>query len=314
MSRRKKALIIASVVLVVLLVILGFVGNFFFEYALKARRNEPAPGVTADEEVVGTSDRTEAARQARAWLDEVSEEVFIQSGDGLKLHGYMAENDSNQYAIVVHGYTGNGPSMAGFGQHFYDLGFNVLIPECRGHGQSEGSYIGMGWPDRLDMLRWIDFIIAENQQAEIMLYGISMGGATVMMTAGEALPPQVKLVIEDCGYSSVWEEFTAQLKEQFGLPSFPVMQAASVVTKIRAGYWLSEADAVKQVAKAQVPMLFIHGEADTFVPYWMLEPLYEAKQGVKEKFVVPGAAHGMASVVDPEGYWAAVDSFIERYM
>lgn len=234
----------------------------------------------------------------------------MDSYDGLLLHAYRVEREGHRYAFVVHGYTGNGASMADFGKAFYDRGFTVILPDLRGHGESEGEYIGMGWHNRLDMLGWIDAVIAGDPRAEIILYGISMGAATVMMTAGEDLPENVKLVIEDCGYTSVWDEFSVQLKEQYGLPAFPVMQAASLMTRLRAGYWLSEADAVKQVAKATVPMLFIHGEADTFVPYWMLEPLYGAATCEKEKLVVEGAGHGMAALVDPEGYWGAVDAYM----
>lgn len=311
---RKKKIVLAVVVVIVLLLTAFFVaGNFFFEYALKSRRGERAPGVPQSE-VAGTSERTDAVRQSQQWFADAIAEVDVESVDGLNLRGYFAANTGNRYAIVVHGYTGNAHSMAGFGQRFFDRGFSVLMPDCRGHGQSDGSYIGMGWPDRLDVLRWIDWIIQADPQAQIMLFGISMGGATVMMTAGEALPPQVKLVIEDCGYTSVWDEFSGQMKEQFGLPPFPALHAASVVTKLRAGFWLSEANALKQVEKAQVPMLFIHGEDDTFVPFWMLEPLYEAKQGPKEKLIVPGAGHGMASTVDPEGYWGAIDAFLAAYM
>ena len=135
-----------------------------------------------------------------------------------------------------------------------------------------------------------------------------------MMTSGEALPPNVKVIVEDCGYTSVWDEFSGQLKEQFGLPSFPIMQAASLMTKLRARYWFSEADAVKQVAKSTTPMLFIHGEDDSFVPFWMLDVLFEASGCEKEKFIVSGAGHGVASSADPDGYWAAVGTFVEKHI
>lgn len=309
---KKRLRWIIAIILVVLLAAFFFVGNFFYNYALTPRRNEQAPAVR-DSEYVGTSEEAAPADYTE-WYDTETEALTAQSEDGLMLSAHLARAESHRYAVVVHGYTGNARSMAGFGRAFFERGFNVLMPDCRGHGQSEGDYIGMGWPDRLDMLMWLNLLIEQDPEAEILLFGVSMGGATVMMTAGEALPPQVKLVIEDCGYSSVWEEFSVQLRDLFGLPSFPVMQAASVVTRIRAGFWLGEADAVKQVAKATVPMLFIHGEDDTFVPFAMLEPLYEAKAGVKEKLIVPGAGHGMASMIDPEGYWGAIDAFIQAHM
>ncbi|MDE6922465.1 MAG: lysophospholipase, partial [Oscillospiraceae bacterium] len=174
----------------------------------------------------------------------------------------------------------------------------------------------MGWPERRDIVAWVDAIVEEDPQAEIVLFGISMGGATVMMTAGEDdLSPNVRCIIEDCGYSSVWDEFAGQLEEMFGLPTFPVLDAASLVTQIRAGYGFKEASAVEQLKKTQLPMLFIHGEEDTFVPYWMLDVVYNACASPdKERLSVPGAAHGGAAGTDPELYWATVEAFLDKYM
>lgn len=156
----------------------------------------------------------------------------------------------------------------------------------------------------------------QDPQAEVVLFGISMGGATVMMTAGEAdLSSNVKCVIEDCGYSSVWDEFAGQLKEMFGLPTFPVLDAASLVTQLRAGYGFQEASAVEQLKKTSLPMLFIHGEEDTFVPYAMLDVVYQAcASPEKELLSIPSAEHGEASSVDPERYWSTVEAFLAKHM
>lgn len=158
----------------------------------------------------------------------------------------------------------------------------------------------MGWPERRDVVRWCQQLIAEDPEAEIVLYGVSMGAATVMMASGEAdLPVQVRCVIEDCGYTSVWDEFSGQLKELFGLPPFPVLNAADLVCRIRAGYSITEASALRQVERSVTPTLFIHGEEDTFVPFWMLEELYQAASCEKEKLAVPGAAHAESAAVAP---------------
>jgi len=250
MKKRRVALLVLIGVLV-LLAALAFAGNYFYAYSLTPRRGERAPGVPdAEYEPVAGS---WADRSAHEWLDASAHDVWIESADGLRLRGRRVDADSGRYAILAHGYSANGRSMAAFGKRFHELGFTVLIPDLRGHGESEGHYISMGWHDRLDMLRWIDEIVREDPGAEIVLFGISMGGATVMMTAGEALPPNVKAIVADCGYTSVWDEFSGQLRAQFGLPPIPLMQAASAVTKLRAGFWLSEADAVKQVAKSKTP-------------------------------------------------------------
>lgn len=246
------------------------------------------------------------------------DDVTIESADGLHLHGYYlpAAEPTPRTAILAHGYTSEGRQMAGFAKFYHQqLGFNVLLPDARGHGQSEGDYIGFGWPDRLDYLRWIAWVLGRvGDQAEIVLHGISMGGATVLMTAGETLPTQVKAVISDCAYSSVQAQLAYQMKRMYRLPSFPVLNATSLITKLRAGYSFGEASTVKQVSKARVPVLFIHGEADTFVPYQMVQQLYDACSAEKELLVVPGAGHGLAYSSDRAGYIQAVAQFIGKHI
>jgi uncharacterized protein len=149
----------------------------------------------------------------------------------------------------------------------------------------------------------------------IVLFGISMGGATVMMASGEEeLPANVKVIVEDCGYSSVSEVFVYQLDDLFGLPEFPVMNAANTITRLRAGYDLYEANAVEQVAKSDTPMLFIHGEGDTFVPFEMLDEVYNAANVEKEKLIIPEANHGDAEKVDPVIYWNTLWGFVDKFM
>ncbi|NOU73800.1 alpha/beta fold hydrolase [Paenibacillus sp. LMG 31458] len=147
------------------------------------------------------------------------------------------------------------------------LGFNVLIPDARGHGRSEGHYIGFGWPERKDYVQWIDKVIEHmGEQSKIVLHGVSMGGATVMMTSGEALPPNVKAIVEDCGYTTAKDQLAYQLKRMYRLPIFPLLHLTSLLTKLRAGYFFGEASALDQLQKSKTPMLFIHGDADLFVP------------------------------------------------
>ena len=173
----------------------------------------------------------------------------------------------------------------------------------------------MGWLERKDIVDWVGTLVEQDPEAEIVLFGVSMGGATVMMTAGEELPANVKCVIEDCGYSSVWDEFAGQLDELFGLPTFPVLDVASLVTQFRAGFGFKEASSVEQLKKTSLPVLFIHGEEDTFVPYSMLDLVYEAcASPEKERLSVPGAGHGEASWEDPELYWSTVERFLAAHV
>ena len=184
------------------------------------------------------------------------------------------------------------------------------MPDARGHGQSGGKYIGMGWHDRLDLKIWIDEIIKWDNNAEIILYGISMGASTVVMASGEPLPAAVKAVIADSGYTSATDEFAYQMKLIYKLPHFPFMQVSSFVTRVLAGFWLGEANAVRQIAKSTTPTLLIHGSADTFIPPYMLDELYIAAGCPKRKMLIEGADHGRTLIVDRARYWQAIRDFI----
>lgn len=298
---------------VLLMVCLG-IGNYFYNLALNPAKDKSfvfkAPHNTID----ALPDEDNAHQ---LWFEQAEvRDGHIDSSDGLKLHGYkiLQPEATSKWAILAHGYTGEAVTMKHSAMQFYKAGFHILMPDARGHGSSEGTYIGMGWPDRLDLLRWIDDILLEYPQAEIVLYGVSMGGATVMMVSGEPLPPQVKVIIEDCGYTSAKEEFSYQLKALFSLPAFPFIPLASLIARLRAGYTLGQANALAQVAKAKVPMMFIHGDGDAFVPSKMVHEVYQAAKVDKEIFVVPGAGHAGAASVAGEEYWRKVITFISKYI
>ena len=255
--------------------------------------------------------------EAIKWLEQNTTEEEIISRDGLKLKGYEVKSNgkSDIWVIVVHGYMGRGSDMVQYLQNITNNNtYNSLIIDLRAHGKSEGTYIGMGWQDRYDLELWIDKIIEENKNAKIILYGISMGAATVTMATGDELPEQVKLAIADCGYTSVWEEFKVHLKKILHVLPFPLLYTASMMSKIYAGYGFKEASTIKQVRKSKTPTLFIHGTKDKFVPFSMLNKIYKNASCKKEKLEIEDAAHAESCNINPEKYWGTVLKFIEQYI
>ena len=254
----------------------------------------------------------------KRWYQGVEKDVLYQRAtDGLLLSGLYipAKEASKKVVIIAHGYSGSNRDMAPWAKLFYGMGFNLLLPDARGHGESEGDYIGFGWHERKDYVLWIDQLIEKlGSDSEIVLYGLSMGGATVMNVSGEDLPANVKAVVEDCGYSSVSKEMAHQLKLMYKLPHYPIIPLTSFVTKIKAGFWFGEANPEKQVQKSQLPILFIHGDQDTFVPTRMAFDLYQAAAGPKELYIVPEAKHAYGYVTNKDEYRFRIERFLTKHL
>ncbi|MGG7213162.1 alpha/beta hydrolase [Clostridium nigeriense] len=324
MNKKRKIMVYILVAIILLLIGgLAYIGNYFFNYALVRQEgivtlssidpNAPQ-SIETDAEIIN---KQKSKENVENWLKKVNtEEATIVSEDGLKLWGklYFQDEESDKWVIIAHGYTSSHEDVQPIALNFYNQGYNVLTPDMRAHGNSEGKYIGMGWLDRKDMLLWIDYVLSLDSNSQIVLYGESMGGATVMMTSGEDLPNNVKAIVEDCGYTSVQEMFEAQLYERFKLKSFPILNVAELVTNIRAKYNFHEASALEQVKKSTTPILFTHGGNDTYVPTEMLYRLYEAANCEKDILVIDGAGHGSAPDVDPTTYYDKVFNFLDKYI
>ncbi|TMN22984.1 alpha/beta hydrolase [Lentibacillus cibarius] len=315
--KRKKWLKI-GIGLFVILLIIDIVASFYF-YQLAIDRNKK-DFLQGNEDLEVSAETMEVLLEGdwRTWVDQQDfSEWTMTSNDGLELKGYYLEPEkpSNKVVVMAHGYLGNAMDMGLFGQYYSEQkGYNIFTADARGHGASEGDYIGFGWHDRLDYLDWIDQIIAKyGKDTEIILHGVSMGAATVLMTSGEELPDNVKAVIADSPYTSVYDLFAYQMDRMFHLPSVPFLPSTSVVAKMRAGYSLQEASALDQVKKADVPILYIHGESDTFVPTNMSEKLYENTKSDAELMTVENANHGEPFVVAKEKYINKLNAFLSEY-
>lgn len=200
---------------------------------------------------------------------------------------------------------------------YHHMGFNLLLPDLHAHGRSEGEAVQMGWLDRLDVMRWMEVAnsrFGHDGSTRMVLHGVSMGAATVMCVSGETLPSYVKCFVEDCGYTSAWDEFEGELHDRFGLPAFPLLHACSALCRVRYGWSFDEASPLRQVARCHKPMLFIHGEHDTFVPFSMLARLYAAKPQPKAQWVSPGSIHARSFHDHPVAYAAHVRAFVGQYI
>lgn len=270
------------------------------------------PAKTKDETDYSVLDSRRQAGQVWAETTEHAI-VYISSFDHLKLAGYQFLNPgSDKWVIIVHGYQSEAKYVFQNGKEFYDRGFNVLIVDCRGHGLSEGDYIGMGWHDRLDIVKWIEHVLLRYPSAQIVLYGISMGAATVMMTTGENLPSNVVCAIEDCGYSNLYDVFADQIKRLYHLPPISVLAGIDCVMRSKAGYSIGEVDAIKQLRKSKTPTLFIHGQEDDFVPFTMVFENYNACAAPKEIITASRAGHALSQT--KPYYYLKVFEFIDHYI
>lgn len=252
------------------------------------------------------------------WLKQPTVEILhIKAKDGIKLQGYYIPNtiSSNKLAVLIHGFGADARMMSKYGVMYRKMGYNVFMADNRAHGKSGGQYVGMGWIDRLDYLIWLDTLTKRTGgNVQIVIHGISMGGATAMMMSGEiSLPKQIKAIIEDCGYTSVNDEIKNQMKKMH-VPRFPLLNMASSKTKRKAGYCFKEASALEAVKKSTTPTLFIHGGADDYNPIEMVHTLYEAATCPKELLIVSNALHAMSYHDNPELYSKTVKSFIEKYI
>ncbi len=252
------------------------------------------------------------------WFDEMSaKEIFLTSYDGLRLSAFLVENSDNncgRFAILCHGYTGFPQEMGFQAIRFYEQGFSLLVPAARSHGHSEGHIFDMGWKARHDVIGWIKYLNDHYDQPEIILYGISMGGATVMMTAGEDLPANVKCAVEDCGYSSIYAQYRHSLVNMMGIPAFPFMFYLILTVRLMTGVNIrKEGYSTRQLAHSKIPVFFVHGTDDRYVPFPMLKENYASHPGPKEMLAIENAPHIASPWMGGDLYWERVMSFVNKY-
>lgn len=263
--------------------------------------------------------------EMQAWHDSLVEQgmwrdTSLVNDEGLTLHGIILEHPASDTAAVegtillIHGYTDDAPVMMRYAYcDFEMLHQNVILPELQNCGKSEGDHITFGWKDRLDMHHWLD-MMHNLWQKPIVVHGLSMGAATTMMLSGDPLPDSLRVsgFVEDCGYSSIWQQLSHQMEVQYGAFCLPFLHVGSLINRLWHGWWFSDGNTLAQVAKCTKPMLFIHGNQDDLVPFQMVHELYNAKQGDKYLWEVPDTKHAKSIHDHWEEYCERVKDFIEK--
>lgn len=244
------------------------------------------------------------------------ETVSIQARDGEHLmgHWYPASN-AKRIIIAMHGWRSSWDHDFGMVADFlFRNGCSVLYPEQRGQNGSGGEHIGFGVLEQYDCLDWVQWVLAHGEQdLPVYLVGISMGATTVLLAAGQALPPQVKGVIADCGFTSIHDISRHVLKNNLRLHYGVTSRTVDHLCRKRLSVGAKEHSTVNALKRAAVPVLLVHGQRDTFVPVSMTYENFAACTTPKDLLIVPQADHGMSYFMDRNRYEAAIKSFWEKY-
>ena len=240
-----------------------------------------------------------------------SEDMEITSFDGLKLHAkYYEYAPGAPIELMFHGYRGNAErDLAGGVERCFKVRRSALIVDQRCAGRSGGRTITFGIRERLDCLKWVEFMIDRfGKDVKIILTGISMGAATVLMAGAEELPPNVIGILADCGYTSA-REIMQEVIKKMGLPpklSYPFVKLGAFLF---GRFDPDETSPIEAAAKCKLSVILFHGEDDDFVPCSMSRDNFEACAGRKKLVTIPGAGHGLSYAVDPERYLAELYDF-----
>ena len=273
----------------------------------------------------GFSDKQKEQGQAKSisqnnpvdndWLAQLTVESWhITSEDGLKLAASFVQNPASTGKVVIlaHGLHHSRQQVSVYARLFYEQGYSLLMPDARAHGESEGNVIGLGWLDRQDYLQWIHEVLhRQSSEAQILLFGISMGATTVLAVSGEDLHKNVVGIIADSGYSNVFAEGKYRLRHKYHFPAVPFVAIASTISKVRDGYAFQDGDILKQVQRNQLPLLLIHGGRDRTVPVKNVFELYHAANQPKKLYIEPTADHIQSIYVNPGKYARVVNKFLE---
>lgn len=255
-------------------------------------------------------------RLFHAISDRPFEPVTIRSHDGLTLFGrYYHTADGAPLDICFHGYRSAAFIDFSCGSELsLKMGHNLLLVDQRSHGKSQGRSITFGILERQDCLGWVNYAVRRfGPDTQITLYGLSMGGATVLMASSLPLPDSVKGIVADCPYSSP-KDIICNVGRKLHYPVGFLWIFTRFAARVFAGFGICKTTAAQAVARTKLPVLIIHGEDDNFVPSYMSEEIRNANPAMVQRHTFPGADHGMSYLTDPKRYEAIVTDFVSRIL
>lgn len=240
------------------------------------------------------------------------EEFFIDSPYGYKLHAiYFPNKESKKTIIFSHGVTYSLYGSIKYMDMFYKRGFNVFIYDQRFHGRSEGDFCTYGNFEKFDLKACTDWVLNRNGADSIVgIHGESMGAATALQNAG--IDSRVAFYIADCPYSDFFEELKIRIRKDFHLPPFPFLNLADIIFKIKSGTSFKTASPIKAIKNVTVPIFFVHGANDNYIPNTMSKEMFEIKKGIKKLYIAPNADHAQSVWRNPEEYDRLVGEFLEE--
>lgn len=306
--------IIIIIVLTLLILGISFLG-FWMVFYSKNDDYAETDEITLPNNDIYNSHRDLIIQDIKDVRDYRYQEYSIQSFDGLTLKAkYFESIKGAPIEIMFHGYRGSGERDLSTGvKRAFLCGRNAFVVDQRGCGLSEGHIISFGINEQKDCLNWIDFVIEQfGSDVKIILTGISMGASTVLLAAGHNLPKNVVGVLADCGYHRA-SEIIKKVMRDMKLPAAIIYPFVKLGARIFGNFKLEETSPYEAVIKSNLPIIFIHGSEDKFVPLYMSQKLYDACGSKKKHLVViKDAGHGLAYLTDPNTYIDELNKFFNE--
>lgn len=247
--------------------------------------------------------------------ENLTERVNIKSDDGLVLNGFYlaAAGEQRRIVLLAHGYRGTWHGdFSNVIKYYHEHNCAVLAIEERAHGESEGRFITFGAKERFDIAAWARYLLDRfGAETPVYLQGLSMGCSSVLMSLGLALPENVVGAVGDCGFTSPREIFIHFMKTLFHLPVYPLLWFFDFYCRIFAGFSIGSCSVAESLSVNELPVLFIHGKSDDFVPTAMTVANYNACRSHKELYLVEGATHAVCSLAAPTEFFSRVIDFFD---